>query len=178
MAREPQPVTKDRSESPSLLAPVEQVTYTPGPGDNLETQWMGHKFKAHVPHDVRNPKLVEMARANKFFHVGPFDPKVHGYEEKIVEPKTAEQYRAWAINWMKTLPDVETACEKWANEARMRHSLEVGYDDYKYISDFFQPILSDLLRQEAEPRQVRDKLIRQHEFADLVLQIEGLVGYA
>ena len=28
--------------------------------------------------ELMYPKLIEAARANKFFHVGPFDPKVDG----------------------------------------------------------------------------------------------------
>ena len=93
-------------------------------------------------------------------------------------PKTAEAYRRWAVEWMKDVPNVEDACQRWATEARMRAQLEVGFDDYKYISDFFQPILSELIRKEDDPRGVRDKILDRGEFADLMLQIKGLVDYA
>ena len=170
MAREPTPMSKKEGESPTLLS-EEQVTYTPGPGDNPEVKWMGHVFKAHVPHPVRNAKLIEMARTNRFFHVGAFDPAQHAYKEVVAEPKTAEAYRAWAVHWMKNVPDVETAAQKWSVEARMRARLEVGYDDYKYISDFFQPMLSELIKREDDPRGTRDKIVRDGEFADLILQV-------
>lgn len=164
------PKVRDETEAVQTVAET-NVTYTPGPGDNPEVKWMGHVFHANVPHPVRRADLIEKARANRFFHVGEFDPRVHMYREEIPAPKTAEAYRRWAVEWMKKVPNVEAACEKWANEARMRAQLEVGFDDYKYISDFFQPILSELIKKEEEPRQVRDKITRNGEFADLMLQV-------
>jgi hypothetical protein len=186
MTRAPQSMSKDDQDAPTLPSTVEeQVTYTPGPGDNSEVKWMGHVFKAHVPHPVRNARLIEMAKTNRFFHVGAFDPAQHGYKEVIAEPKTAEAYRAWAVHWMKQLPEefknktgaVEAACQKWSIEARMRAKLEVGFDDYKYISDFFQPILSELIKREDDPRGTRDMITRNGEFADLFLQVNS-VGVA
>jgi hypothetical protein len=174
MARAPTPVARDESESPALLPASEKVTYTPGPGDSPDTIWMRHKFKAHVPKEVRDATLIEKARANKFFHVGEFDPEKHAYKEVVAEPKTAEAYRAWCVNWLRGVEDVEHLCERWANEAKMRARLEVGYDDFKYIASLLQPRLDDLIRREDEPRQVRDKLIRNNELADLELQIAGV----
>ena len=208
MAREPKPVAKEDGEAPTLLAATEKVTYTPGPGDSMETTWMGHKFKAHVPNSLdipsqdamdifgkpadqrssdevarlaglskrltTNARLVTMARGNKFFHVGEFDPAKHGYKEIVAEPKTAEAYRAWCIHWLRDVESVDDLCERWANEAKMRARLEVGYDDLKYIASLLQPKLDDLIRREDEPRQKRDELIRNHELADLELQIAGV----
>lgn len=179
MAREPRLVAKndsasDDAEAPRLLDADEKVTYTPGPGDPLEVVWMGHKFKAHVPHPVRNAKLIDMAKANRFFHVGEFDPAKHAYQETIAEPKTAEAYRAWAVGWLKNVTSVDELCERWANEARMRNKLEVGYDDFYYMSHLFQSRLDDLLRREEEPRKKRDELIRNRELDGLILQIAGL----
>jgi hypothetical protein len=121
MAKEPK--VKDEGEAPALLPASETVTYTPGPGDPNETTWMGHKFKAHVPHPVRNAALIEKARGNKFFHVGDFDPAKHAYKETVAEPKTAEAYRAWAVNWLRDVENVDALCERWANEAKMRARL-------------------------------------------------------
>lgn len=124
-----------------------------------------------------NAQLVTSARANKFFHVGDFDPAKHGYKEVVAEPKTAEAYRAWAVAWLKDVTSVDDLCERWANEARMRAKLEVGFDDYNYMSHLFQPKLDDLLRREDEPRRKRDELIRNRELDGLILQIAG-VGQA
>lgn len=211
MAREPNQTVKDKPESPALLPVSEKVTYTPGPGDNSDTTWMGHKFKAHVPHDLEipgadvmeamtkpeaerskadvlailglskrlktNAHLVIAARGNKFFHVGEFDPQKHAYKEVVPEPKTAEAYRAWCVTWLRDVGSVDELCERWANEAKMRARLEVGYDDLKYISTLLQPKLDELIRREDEPRRVRDELIRKGDLADLELQIAG-VGQA
>lgn len=174
MARQPTLVKDDGANAPALIAAEEIVTYTPGPGDNNEVTWMGHKFKAHVPHPVRNAKLIEMSRNNKFFHVGEFDASKHSYQETVSEPKTAEAYRAWAVNWLKDVTSVDDLCERWANEARMRARLEVGFDDFNYMSHLFQPKLDDLLRREDEPRRKRDEIIRNRELDGLILQIAGV----
>lgn len=182
MAREPNPIAKKDNDAPALLPAVEKVTYTPGPGDPPEVKWMGHVFKAHVPHDVKNAALIEKARSNKFFHVGEFDPSQHAYKEVVAEPKTAEAYRAWAVHWAKAIwlsPDgtIDDLCERWANEARMRNRLEVGYDDFAYMSTLFQPMVDELIRRNDTPRQKRDELIRNRELDGLILQIAG-VGQA
>lgn len=183
MAREPKLVTKeDGGDSPTLLGAVEKVTYTPGPEGPMETVWMGHKFKAHVPHEVKNAALVEKARANKFFHVGEFDPQQHAYREVVAEPKSAEAYRAWAVNWAKGIwldpkGTIDDMCERWANEARMRNRLEVGFDDFHYMSSLFQPMVDELVRRSDEPRKKRDELLRNRELDGLILQIAG-VGQA
>lgn len=174
MAREPRLVTKEDGDSPALIPVEEIVTYTPGPGDPLEVVWAGHKFKAHVPHPVRNGALIEKARSNRFFHVGEFDASKHAYTEKLSEPKTAEGYRAWAVAWLKDVNSVDDLCERWANEARMRNKLEVGFDDFHYMSHLFQPRLDDLLRREDEPRRKRDEIIRNRELDGLILQIGGV----
>lgn len=157
-----------------ILATPEQVTYTPGPGDNPETVWMGHKFQAHIPRPVTNARLVESAKGNKFFHVGEFDVRHHTYKETVSEPRTAEAYRAWAVLWFKKMETIEQFAERWANEARMRAKLEVGFDDYHYISSIAQPKIDELISREEEPRKVRDEIIRKREFADLELQIAGV----
>jgi hypothetical protein len=182
MAREPTLVSKDKNDSPAMNLSAEQVTYTPGPGDPNEVVWMGYKFKAHVPHDVRKAELIEKAKTNKFFHVGPFDPAQHAYKETVVEPRTAEAYRGWAVNWAKAIwldPNgtLDDLCERWANEARMRNKLEVGFDDYSYMSHLFQPMVDEMLRREDEPRKKRDELLRNRELDGLILQIAG-VGQA
>lgn len=180
----PKPRVRNADGDEASRAPVaeEMVTYTPGPGDNPEVTWMAHKFKAHVPHPVRNGALIEKARGNKFFHVGEFDPGKHAYQEKVAEPKTAEAYRAWAIHWAKAIwlnPDgtIDELCERWSNEARTRNRLEVGFDDYHYMSHLFQPMVDDLVRRDEEPRRKRDELIRNRELEGLILQIAG-VGQA
>ncbi len=173
----PRSVQKNESPDEQLLPASEQVTYRPGPEGPLETTWLGHKFQAHVPKTVTNQKLIDMARGNKFFKVGSFDASADVYKEEVLPPKTAEQYRAWAVGWLKDVRNVDELCERWANEARMRAALEVGYDDYHYISSLVQPKLDELIRREGEPRKVRDELIRKNELADLELQILG-VGQA
>ena len=177
MARAPRSASpEDEQKFPALSTP-EKVTYTPAPGDPPETEWMGHKFRANIPHPVTNARLVEMAKGNRFFHVGEFDPARDAYKDVVVKPETAEAYRAWAVTWFKQMNSIEEFAERWANEAKMRARLEVGFDDYHYISSIAQPKIDELIRREDEPRKVRDDIIREGEFADLELQIAG-VGQA
>ena len=184
MARAPQSTSQGQPETGSL-ALSEQVTYLAGPDDPVETTFMRHKFRANVPRDVSDPKLIEVAKRHRYFKVGAFDPARDVLVTDMTEPpKTAEAYRAWAIQWMKKLRalptgddvplaerPIEMACQRWATEARMRAKLEVGFDDYKYISDFWQPVLAELMKREDDPRGIRDQIIRNGEFADLFLQV-------
>jgi len=172
--RQPKSRQAEDDEQPRTLATPEQVTYTPAPGDNPEVVWMGHKFRAHIPHPVTNSRLVEMAKTNKFFHVGEFDPKLHAFKDEVPMPQTAEAYRGWAVRWFKDMRSVDEFANRWANEAKMRGKLEVGYDDYHYMSSLAQPLIDELIRKEDEPRKVRDEIIRRGDFADLELQIAGV----
>src|ERR1051326_6787614 len=184
MARAPQSTSQGQPETGSL-ALSEQVTYLAGPDDPVETTFMRHKFRANVPRDVSDPKLIEVGKRHRYFKAGAFDPARDVLVTDMTEPpKTAEAYRAWAIQWMKKLRalptgddvplaerPIEMACQRWATEARMRAKLEVGFDDYKYISDFWQPVLAELMKREDDPRGIRDQIIRNGEFAELFLQV-------
>lgn len=170
MARLPQAQSKPDSD----MLGSEQVTYLPGPDDPPSVKWRGHVFHANVPKTVTNSALIEQARGNRAFHVGPFDPSIHVRSDEPTPPKTAEGYRAWAVGWLKKVESVDDLCERWANEGKLRESLEVGWDDFHYLSSLFQPKLDELLRREDEPRKKRDELVQRNDLAELELQIYGV----
>jgi len=152
MARQPRAI----EESESRVEPVtETITYTPGPQDPVSIKWCGHTFQANVPKEITgnsegsdrdklNFHLIERARENKHFRVGSGRSR---REEKSL-PKTAEEYRAYMIDWIKD-PSIEHADQliaRFARDRELQVSCEVGADDYAYLSTLFMPRLHDLAK--------------------------------
>lgn len=175
MAMRPKPPGSDEPMlGQSEQAQSEQITYIPGPGDPLTVTWRGHKFTAHVPKPINNPEMIEQARGNRHFKVGAFNAATDTYRDEVKEPRTAEAYRAWAVHWLNSVASVDEMCVRWANEAKMRERLEVGHDDFKYLSSLFQPKLDELIRLEDEPRRKRDEIVTRNDLVDLELQVLGV----
>lgn len=137
MARLP---LSSKSDVPEAQGKPEQVTYRPGPEDPAQVKWNRHVFHANIPKMVHDQALIEKARANKFFHVGPFNPATDAVP--VVEttlPKTAPQYRAWAVAWLKEMRSERELDERWAKEETLRIDCEVGADDLEYLGTLFEP---------------------------------------
>lgn len=127
----------------------EQVTYLPGEGDQVQTSVAGIVFHANVPREVTNPAVIAMARANRFFKVGDFDPKSDRVPaEETISPKTSEQYKAHAAAWFKAATSVEQLDTKWEQEETLRMSCGVGSDDFDYLMSLFQPKRAELRKRE------------------------------
>lgn len=144
-------VAAEKQGEDAPAAPVsEEVTYLPGEDDPPKVAWAGHVFHANVPKIVTNATLIESARKNKFFHVGAFDP--HKHAVKVAEapptPKTAEQYRAHAVNWLKQVDSVEELDTKWASEEKLRKDCEVGSDDLDFLETLFAPRRAELKKKD------------------------------
>lgn len=130
----------------------ELVTYRPGPEDPTQVRWDGHVFHANIPKTVTKTALIEKARKNRFFHVGPFNPATDSVplsEDQSATPKTAEQYRAFAVEWLKKIDSVEELDTRWAAEEPLRMSCEVGTDDIEYLMDLMLPKRAELKKLEA-----------------------------
>ena len=133
-----------------MTEPVsEEITYLPGPEDGVKTTWHGIVFHANVPKTVTKPLLIEQARTNKFFHVGPFDAaKAVAIAEQPPSPKTPEQYRAHAVAWLKTVKNVDELDMKWAGEETLRIECEAGTDDVDYLMSLILPKRAELRKME------------------------------
>lgn len=142
----PKPRAEATEKTEAAEKVSEQVTYLPGDGDPSQTKWHGLVFHANIPKTVTNPILIEQARTNKHFHVGPFDPAKQGVptHEEVVLPKTPEQYRAWFAAWLKTMSSVDEMDQRWMKEEVLRESCGVGSDDLEYMTSLYQPKRAEL----------------------------------
>lgn len=138
---------------PSAKSVTETITYVPGPMDPAVTKWAGHTFQANVPKEITghpegserdklNHQLIESARANKHFTVGSRRPKPQAREL----PKTAEQYRAYAVDWIKdpSIQHTEQLIARFAQDRDLQAACEVGADDYAWLATLFMPKLHEL----------------------------------
>lgn len=145
MGRPPKQIVAVAADLPES----EQVTYLPGPDDPVQVKWGKQVFHANVPKTISDPVLIGKARINKFFKVGDFDAKVDAVRaEKTVTPKTAEQYRAWAIAWAKKMERVTEFDHRWSEEESLRIACEVGTEDLDYINSVIGPMRSELVRRD------------------------------
>ncbi len=138
----------DKAEQPNLMT-SEQVTYLPGPEDPVSTKWRGITFMANVPKTVTNQDLIEQAKRNRHFKVGPFDPNRDAVKTREVPkaPKTAEQYRAHAIAWAKTMETVHDFDARWASEEMLRIDCGMGTEDLDLLNSVIGPIKGDLQKR-------------------------------
>ncbi len=134
---------------------TEMVIYLPGPMDPSTTKWCGHTFQANVAKEIighaegtdrekLNFHLIERARDNKHFVVGDGKPK----RDAMAPPKTAEEYRAYVVGWLKdgTIQRTNDLIARFAKDRELRTACEVGSDDYAFISTLLMPKLHELAK--------------------------------
>ena len=129
---------------------TEQITYLPGEEDPPKVLWNGITFYANMPRAVSDPRMIEQARANPFFHVGAFDPDKHSVKlrAQTKEPKTPEQYRAHAVAWLNKVESVADLDARWAREEVLRIQCGVGADDLDFLSHLFRPKRGELEKRD------------------------------
>lgn len=142
----PAAAAKPKSDKKTLM-----VTYKPQPGDPVDTIWNGHKFTANVPrpvtvvndaNGVANPhSMIELAKNNKWF-------EVEGHDKKALptpgEPKTPEEYKAYAVAWFKMARNAADFEARWDDEEEMRDRAGVGTDDVDWLRSIGNPLLAEL----------------------------------
>jgi hypothetical protein len=153
MARNPRP----SDDQAAAIEPVtETITYVPGPMDPVHTKWCGHTFQANVPKEITghaegtererlNMHLIERARENKHFTVGSGRP---ARRERNALPKTADEYKAYMIEWVKD-PSIDHAAgliARFTRDRDLQAACEVGSDDFAYLGTLFMPKLHELAR--------------------------------
>jgi hypothetical protein len=111
------------------------ITYIPiHDGDPANTLWNRHRFKANVPVHVRDvpqgltaKEMVEAARGNPWF-------KVEGEEQATTTPtipETPEQYRSFAIGWIRTSTTSREMAARWKAEEGLR--IDCGVSDNEML---------------------------------------------
>lgn len=119
------------------------ITYLPREGDPAKTEWNGHVFHANVPVPVRHPGMIEQAKGNPWFRV---EGEAKGSVASSGEPETAEDYRAYAVLWLKDVRSYAEMVRRWDAEQPMREACGVGTDDYDYLESVFGPKRAELKR--------------------------------
>ena len=127
------------------------VTYNPKhAGDPVETEWDGRSFKAGKPvtldgREKQHKDFIERARANPWFDV---DGESATQRQVSDEPTTAEEYRAYAIDWITRAKSSRELEGRWRNERDMRENLGWGSDDQSLIDPILDPRLENLKASE------------------------------
>lgn len=125
-----------------------KVTYVPrDPADPNRVRWAGVLFEANVPKEVAHPEIIAGAPTNPWFDVEGQAAKPKG--GRPPNPKTAEEYRAFAINWINKAETAKGLNDRWTAEERLREVCGVGSDDLDAISLIMQPRLHHLTMADA-----------------------------
>jgi hypothetical protein len=122
----------------------EDITYLPGDGDPHTVKWRGQEFKANTPVRVTNESLIEAALLSRFFRVGSSDPT----KAPAGSPKTAMEYRAHVVDWIKDCEMVDQVATHWAADRQFRVTCEVGQDDISFLGTLVEPKLKALRMKE------------------------------
>lgn len=147
------------------------VTYMPREGDLAHTKLKGGiVLRAGEPREIHDPELCAILPKNPWFKCegkgvddGEQTKKLAARAEtggwdKRRKPKTAEDYRAYAISWInESMPDesdddgerAAANCKaamrkRWDDEAQMRVACGVGEDDLDQINGIYGPKLAQL----------------------------------
>jgi hypothetical protein len=139
---------------PPVEPVTETITYIPGEQDKPQVTWGGHTFQANVPKTITghaegsnqeriNHHLIESARNNKHFQVGGTKKK----RDASALPETAEQYRAYMVDWLQgSFDHADELIQRFARDRDLRDRCDVGSDDYSYLATLFMPRLHELAR--------------------------------
>lgn len=127
-----------------------KITYTPiHDGDPSNTLWNRHRFRANVPTIVQDVKgglsaeeMIEAARGNPWF-------AVEGEEQAKATPsipETPEQYRSYAIGWIRTAVDSREMAARWRAEDDLRVQCGVSDQELTDIQGVYKN-RSDIMKQ-------------------------------
>jgi hypothetical protein len=138
-----------------------QVTYIPGDGDPNRVMWNGIEFRANVPvtvlhsrtadvlerketigpeGDIRSKgvevkrSMVELARGNPHFMVDGV--KIERKEGNQRLPTDADQYRGYALGWIRESNTFKQLEQRWDGEASLRERCGIEPKDEAYLHPF------------------------------------------
>jgi hypothetical protein len=142
------PSNAARAERDADFIPT--ITYTPiHPGDPADTLWNRHRFRANIPvtpQDVKGglsaKEMVEAAKGNPWF-------SVEGEEQAQATPtvpETPEQYRSFAIGWIRTSTNSKEMAARWRAEADLRIQCGVSEEELIDIQGVYKN-RSDIMKQ-------------------------------
>jgi hypothetical protein len=77
---------------------------------------------------------------------GDKKPKV--YDPNTDLPTTSEQYRGFALAWIKTVDESEAMDLRWKEEEELRQKCGWGSDDEEYLATFFNQKRTEMVAAE------------------------------
>lgn len=138
-----------------------QITYTPRQeGDPYKTKIKGIIFEANKAVEVKDREILEGEIGkgrNPWFKVEGVDQvDPQGGWDRRKKPKTAEDYRRYATQWLNdeapdpTVNDPDIAAKqcaariraRWKDEEDLRNLCGVGMDDKELLAKLFDPKLA------------------------------------
>lgn len=140
----------------SAASDIPSITYIPiHPGDPHETLWNKHRFRSNIPVTPKDVKeglsaaqMIEAAKGNPWFQVAGYDKA-----EAIPEtPESPEQYRGYAVAWIRLANSAKELSARWRNEAELREECGCGDDDNDYLLTIYNPRYAMLKESEALQR--------------------------
>jgi hypothetical protein len=142
----------------------DEITYHPGEGDPVRTEWNGLKFAAHIPtrvskkHTVLVPlpvtvnmpdgtvqtrhvesrvPMVELAKKNPTFVVNGQQAEKPAPGKTRV-PESPDEYRGYALKWIAASTEKSAMDVRWDAEAALRDRCGVNDGDIAYLRPFFE----------------------------------------
>ena len=139
------------------------VTYIPGDGDPVRTVWNGVEFRANVPVDIPLTKtvlapmrkehyladgtlqsrgvetkvsMVDLARGNPSFSVDGVQAARKSGAARL--PTDNDQYRGYALRWVRETTTVQALDQRWDGEAALREKCGCDDKDMAYLMPFIE----------------------------------------
>jgi hypothetical protein len=120
-----------------------KITYAPvSESAPYETIWNKHRFRANIPVVVRDvvggntaAQMIESAKGNIDFMVEGF-PRA---APRPIDPETPEQYKTYAVGWIRHSNNSVELMRRWKNERDLREECGVGTDDEEYLHSILNP---------------------------------------
>ncbi|HEX4828307.1 MAG TPA: hypothetical protein VFV12_08780 [Xanthobacteraceae bacterium] len=160
---EPTPIAASAPERKDT--DYDEITYIPENGDPVRVRWNGLEFTAHVARKIprtmtvlslirketdmpdgttqsraveKRVPLVELAKGNCRFMVNGKKPQAVGGGEGQRTPKTASEYKGYALEWIAGSTQATAMDARWNAEEPLRDKCEVGDDEIRYLRPFFE----------------------------------------
>lgn len=162
---EDQAETKARRGRPPGSGKVSaEITYIPGPDDPAKALCYGIEFRANVPVTVPYSKtvealirketagpegeirsrgvatrisVVELARGNPSFAVdGVLPPERKMGNQRL--PTDADQYRGYALGWIRTASTLRQLDQRWEGEEALREKCGCESKDMGFLAPFLE----------------------------------------
>lgn len=165
--------TEGRRGRKSAMKESAEVTYIPGDGDPIKTKVHGVEFRGNVPVSIRFDKmvetltrketkgpegetrsrgveskisLVELLRGNRCFSVDGVQPEYKEGSQRL--PTDADQYRGYAMGWIRESNTLRQLDQRWEGEERLREKCGLEAKDENYLRPFLEA-RRDQLREAA-----------------------------